>query len=68
MAVITSHFIIIQYDQIKFLTKKQSLFQTRLQIQGQKCDQQFTQLRYRGMTDAFIKISRQEGVGALYSG
>lgn len=41
---------------------------TRLQIQGQKNDQQFKKLRYSGMTDAFIKISRQEGVKALYSG
>lgn len=43
-------------------------FQTRLQIQGQKNDQQHTRLRYTGMTDAFIQIRRQEGVKALYSG
>lgn len=41
---------------------------TRLQIQGQKIDQSFSQLRYRGMTDAFVKISREEGLRALYSG
>ncbi|XP_064551630.1 mitochondrial uncoupling protein Bmcp [Drosophila montana] len=41
---------------------------TRLQIQGQKIDQTFSQLRYRGMTDAFVKISREEGLRALYSG
>ncbi|XP_039965513.1 mitochondrial uncoupling protein Bmcp-like isoform X1 [Bactrocera tryoni] len=41
---------------------------TRLQIQGQKIDQTFSQLRYRGMTDAFIKISQEEGLRALYSG
>ncbi|XP_035792321.1 mitochondrial uncoupling protein Bmcp-like [Anopheles albimanus] len=41
---------------------------TRLQIQGQKLDRSHTELRYRGMTDAFVKISRQEGVKALYSG
>ncbi|XP_054734261.1 mitochondrial uncoupling protein Bmcp [Anastrepha obliqua] len=41
---------------------------TRLQIQGQKIDQTFSQLRYRGMTDAFIKISKEEGLRALYSG
>lgn len=41
---------------------------TRLQIQGQKIDQTFSQLRYRGMTDAFVKISREEGPRALYSG
>lgn len=41
---------------------------TRLQIQGQKHDQQFKNLRYKGMTDAFVKIARQEGLKALYSG
>ncbi|XP_049295604.1 mitochondrial uncoupling protein Bmcp [Anopheles funestus] len=41
---------------------------TRLQIQGQKTDRSHSELRYRGMTDAFVKISRQEGVKALYSG
>ncbi|XP_075161426.1 uncoupling protein Bmcp mitochondrial isoform X1 [Haematobia irritans] len=41
---------------------------TRLQIQGQKIDKTFTQLRYRGMTDAFVKISQEEGLKALYSG
>ncbi|TDG43969.1 hypothetical protein AWZ03_009604 [Drosophila navojoa] len=41
---------------------------TRLQIQGQKIDHSFSQLRYRGMTDAFVKISREEGLRALYSG
>lgn len=41
---------------------------TRLQIQGQKIDQKYTALKYRGMTDAFIQISKQEGVNALYSG
>lgn len=41
---------------------------TRLQIQGQKIDQTFSQLRYRGMTDAFVKISKEEGLRALYSG
>jgi len=41
---------------------------TRLQIQGQKYDQQFQRLRYNGMVDAFVQIARQEGVNALYSG
>ncbi|XP_031624685.1 mitochondrial uncoupling protein Bmcp [Contarinia nasturtii] len=41
---------------------------TRLQIQGQICDQQHTKLRYTGMIDAFIQIRRHEGVKALYSG
>lgn len=41
---------------------------TRLQIQGQKLDARHVQLKYSGMTDAFLQISRQEGVSALYSG
>uniref|UniRef100_D3TPT4 Mitochondrial fatty acid anion carrier protein/uncoupling protein n=2 Tax=Glossina TaxID=44049 RepID=D3TPT4_GLOMM len=41
---------------------------TRLQIQGQKIDQTFAKLRYNGMTDAFIKITKEEGLNALYSG
>ncbi|XP_026480987.1 mitochondrial uncoupling protein Bmcp [Ctenocephalides felis] len=41
---------------------------TRLQIQGQKIDHRHAELKYKGMTDAFIKISQQEGVRALYSG
>ncbi|XP_055693967.1 mitochondrial uncoupling protein Bmcp-like [Lutzomyia longipalpis] len=41
---------------------------TRLQIQGQKLDDKFTRLRYRGMTDAFVKITQEEGIRALYSG
>ncbi|GAB0095475.1 Mitochondrial uncoupling protein Bmcp [Sergentomyia squamirostris] len=41
---------------------------TRLQIQGQKFDDQFSRLQYRGMTHAFTKISQEEGFRALYSG
>lgn len=41
---------------------------TRLQIQGQKNDCKYSELKYRGMIDAFVKISKQEGVHALYSG
>uniref|UniRef100_A0A6M2DP82 Putative mitochondrial oxaloacetate carrier protein n=1 Tax=Xenopsylla cheopis TaxID=163159 RepID=A0A6M2DP82_XENCH len=41
---------------------------TRLQIQGQKLDSKHAELKYKGMTDAFIKISQQEGLPALYSG
>lgn len=42
---------------------------TRLQIQGQRTDNRTaTPFRYNGMIDAFVKISRQEGVNALYSG
>jgi len=41
---------------------------TRLQIQGQKLNPQYSELKYRGMFDAIVKISREEGVKALYSG
>uniref|UniRef100_A0A1L8E155 Putative mitochondrial solute carrier protein n=1 Tax=Nyssomyia neivai TaxID=330878 RepID=A0A1L8E155_9DIPT len=41
---------------------------TRLQIQGQKLDDKFSRLRYRGMMDAFVKITQEEGIRALYYG
>ena len=41
---------------------------TRLQIQGQKIDARFTDLKYRGMSHAFFRILREEGAIALYSG
>ncbi|XP_063244579.1 mitochondrial uncoupling protein Bmcp isoform X2 [Bacillus rossius redtenbacheri] len=41
---------------------------TRLQVQGQKIDSKHAQLKYRGMIDALLQISKQEGVRALYSG
>jgi solute carrier family 25 protein 14/30 len=41
---------------------------TRLQIQGQKIDSKHAEVRYRGMTDALLQISKQEGVRSLYSG
>ncbi|KAL8595989.1 hypothetical protein ACOMHN_018301 [Nucella lapillus] len=41
---------------------------TRLQIQGQKIDARFTDLKYRGMSHAFLRILREEGAVALYSG
>lgn len=41
---------------------------TRLQIQGQKIDSNYEKLKYRGMIDAFLKISEQEGFKALYAG
>jgi len=41
---------------------------TRLQVQGQKIDKNHETLKYRGMTDAILKISKQEGFSALYSG
>ncbi|KAL1124085.1 hypothetical protein AAG570_001855 [Ranatra chinensis] len=41
---------------------------TRLQVQGQKIDQKYAQLKYSGMTDAFVKITKYEGYRALYAG
>ncbi|XP_066593633.1 mitochondrial uncoupling protein Bmcp isoform X3 [Prorops nasuta] len=41
---------------------------TRLQVQGQKFDHKHAHLRYSGMTDALLQISKQEGFKALYSG
>ncbi|KAG7204143.1 hypothetical protein KM043_001988 [Ampulex compressa] len=41
---------------------------TRLQVQGQKLDQRHAHLKYSGMTDALLQISKQEGFRALYSG
>ena len=41
---------------------------TRLQIQGQKLDGRFTTVRYNGMFHALSRITREEGVRALYSG
>ncbi|XP_055868352.1 kidney mitochondrial carrier protein 1-like isoform X2 [Biomphalaria glabrata] len=41
---------------------------TRLQIQGQVMDAQLRDLKYRGMFHAFVRIVREEGPLALYSG
>lgn len=41
---------------------------TRLQVQGQPIDGKPSKLKYRGMVDAFLQISKQEGFWALYSG
>ncbi len=41
---------------------------TRLQVQGQKIDVRLTELKYRGMLHAALRISKEEGVCALYSG
>lgn len=41
---------------------------TRLQIQGQIIDARLSELRYRGMTHAMLRIFREEGLSALYSG
>lgn len=37
-------------------------------MQGQKLDAKHAELKYRGMIDCLLKISRQEGVSALYAG
>nr|XP_004665921.1 kidney mitochondrial carrier protein 1 isoform X1 [Jaculus jaculus]XP_045001253.1 kidney mitochondrial carrier protein 1 isoform X1 [Jaculus jaculus] len=44
------------------------LTKTRLQIQGQTGDANFREIRYRGMLHALMKIGREEGLKALYSG
>ncbi|KAG5347220.1 KMCP1 protein, partial [Acromyrmex charruanus] len=41
---------------------------TRLQVQGQKYDEKFARLKYSGMIDALMQISKQEGIKGLYSG
>ncbi|XP_044742707.1 mitochondrial uncoupling protein Bmcp [Chrysoperla carnea] len=41
---------------------------TRLQVQGQKFDGRHTTLKYRGMTDVWMQIIRNEGLPALYCG
>ncbi|KAH0624423.1 hypothetical protein JD844_031844 [Phrynosoma platyrhinos] len=44
------------------------LTKTRLQVQGQKNDVKHKEIRYRGMIHALVKIFREEGLKALYSG
>lgn len=44
------------------------LAKTRLQVQGQVADSKFREIRYRGMLHAIVRIAREEGVRALYSG
>ncbi|XP_017784331.1 PREDICTED: kidney mitochondrial carrier protein 1 [Nicrophorus vespilloides] len=44
------------------------LTKTRLQVQGQKLDKAHAKLKYRGMVDCFLQVTRQEGFHALYSG
>lgn len=41
---------------------------TRLQIQGQKIDPRYVELRYKGMVDCIVKTIQQEGLKALYCG
>lgn len=41
---------------------------TRLQLQGQHIDASNKEIRYKGMFSALVRISKEEGVGALYNG
>lgn len=41
---------------------------TRLQVQGQVIDTSIKELRYRGMLHALFRISKEEGVMALFYG
>ncbi|KAM6341741.1 kidney mitochondrial carrier protein 1 isoform 1-T1 [Podargus strigoides] len=44
------------------------LTKTRLQVQGQVNDAKYKEIRYRGMLHALVRICREEGLKALYSG
>lgn len=44
------------------------LAKTRLQVQGQVGDSKYREIRYRGMLHAMMRIGREEGPRALYSG
>uniref|UniRef100_A0A670JZP9 RNA-binding motif protein, X-linked 2 n=1 Tax=Podarcis muralis TaxID=64176 RepID=A0A670JZP9_PODMU len=44
------------------------LTKTRLQVQGQSIDARFREIKYRGMFHALFRISKEEGILALYSG
>uniref|UniRef100_A0A3Q3X4G6 Solute carrier family 25 member 30 n=1 Tax=Mola mola TaxID=94237 RepID=A0A3Q3X4G6_MOLML len=44
------------------------LAKTRLQVQGQVGDRRYREIRYRGMLHAIVRIGREEGLRALYSG
>ncbi|XP_009999146.1 PREDICTED: kidney mitochondrial carrier protein 1 [Chaetura pelagica] len=44
------------------------LTKTRLQVQGQVNDAKYSEIRYRGMFHALVRICREEGLKALYSG
>uniref|UniRef100_A0A1A7YVY9 Solute carrier family 25, member 30 n=1 Tax=Iconisemion striatum TaxID=60296 RepID=A0A1A7YVY9_9TELE len=44
------------------------LAKTRLQVQGQVGDIKYREIRYRGMLHAMLRIGREEGLRALYSG
>lgn len=44
------------------------LTKTRLQVQGQTFNAHYTEIRYKGMFHALLRIVREEGCLALYSG
>uniref|UniRef100_A0A8C6KTR2 Solute carrier family 25 member 30 n=1 Tax=Nothobranchius furzeri TaxID=105023 RepID=A0A8C6KTR2_NOTFU len=44
------------------------LAKTRLQVQGQVGDSKYREIRYRGMLHAMLRVGREEGLRALYSG
>ncbi|NWJ07690.1 KMCP1 protein, partial [Crypturellus undulatus] len=44
------------------------LTKTRLQVQGQVNDAKYREIRYRGMMHALVRIFKEEGLKALYSG
>ncbi|XP_041111770.1 kidney mitochondrial carrier protein 1-like isoform X1 [Polyodon spathula] len=44
------------------------LTKTRLQVQGQTFNTHYTEIRYKGMFHALLRIVREEGCLALYSG
>ncbi|XP_078403038.1 brain mitochondrial carrier protein 1 [Cetorhinus maximus] len=44
------------------------LTKTRLQVQGQLIDSHYKEIKYRGMLHALLKICKEEGLRALYSG
>ncbi|XP_053229795.1 brain mitochondrial carrier protein 1 isoform X1 [Podarcis raffonei] len=52
----------------EFGTFPVDLTKTRLQVQGQSIDARFREIKYRGMFHALFRISREEGILALYSG
>ena len=41
---------------------------TRLQLQGQNCDQAWTRQRYRGMLNCLVTLVREEGIASVYQG
>ncbi|XP_055499389.1 brain mitochondrial carrier protein 1 isoform X4 [Leucoraja erinacea] len=44
------------------------LTKTRLQVQGQTLDLRYKEIKYRGMLHALLRICKEEGLRALYSG